>query len=296
MSHDVIKRVGKRAYLYRVESRRDPESGKLRPRWTYLGVAPGADAGNETPSAPVIPSRAPRTTRSRLLDAFERIAEREPYASMTAAAVAVEAGLAHGTFYRYFRDKRDIFESALERVREDLARIAPSFDPPYGSRAQERRRMRAWLSAIFAKPADHPGVMRAFYDALEGDAQLRAAREMRRRERVESLARYLSALAAAGLISPVRAGPLASALLTLVEATFRGAIVSGESSDAATAVIGAIDAFDRAIFEAGAEAAEPPVEETVADENGAERAASVAAPASSTMETRSPEPYVQYPT
>ena len=44
MPHDVIKRVGRRAYRYRVESYRDAETQKVRKRWTYLGVAAAGEA------------------------------------------------------------------------------------------------------------------------------------------------------------------------------------------------------------------------------------------------------------
>ena len=41
VAYKVTKRIGGRAYLYRVESQRDPETGRRRNRWTYLGRAPG---------------------------------------------------------------------------------------------------------------------------------------------------------------------------------------------------------------------------------------------------------------
>jgi AcrR family transcriptional regulator len=284
VAHEVIKRVGRRAYRYRVESRRDSVSGKLRPHWTYLGVAGEADASGTSASRPV--RRASGATRSQLLDAFERIAERERYAAITAGAVAAEAGVAHGTFYRYFRDKRDLLTSALERVREDLARIAPSFDPPFGDAGAERLRVRAWLTAIFAKPADHPGVLRAFYEALEGDAELRASAGERRRDRVTALTAYLSSLSAEGTIAVVRPEPLATALLALVDATFRAEIVARESARMASSVAGAIDVFDRAIF--AVSPGPSPDDATVTVAKGVESATSVAAAGISAIETRAP--------
>jgi AcrR family transcriptional regulator len=253
MSHEVIKRIGRRAYRYRVERYRDPQTQKMRARWTYLGVAapPAGDAAAEAPDARPV-RRAAGHTRERLLDAFERLAEREPYAGITAGAISAEAGVAHGTFYRYFRDKRTLFASAIERLVEDLARTAPSFDPPYGSLDDERLRLRRWLAAVFARKADHPGVLRAFYEALENDPELRYAREARRRERAERFAEYLEALAAAGTIAPLPSVAAASALLSLVEATFRSAVAARGAIDV-TAAAGVIAVLDRAIFQAGSE-------------------------------------------
>jgi AcrR family transcriptional regulator len=251
VSHEVIKRVGRRAYRYRVDRYRDPQTQKMRARWTYLGItAPAAQnaPGPSEESRPV--RRATGDTRKRLLDAFERLAERESYAGITADAISLEAGVAHGTFYRYFRDKRALFTSVIERLVEDLARTAPLFEPPYGSRDDERQRLRRWLAALFARKADHPGVLRAYYEALEDDPELRQARETRRRERVERFARYLDALAAAGTIDALPAVPAATALLALVEATLRSGVAARGPIDA-TAIAGVITVLDRAVFQAG---------------------------------------------
>ncbi len=285
LSYEVIKRVGRKAYRYRVDRERDPETGRSRARWVYLGTVDPASAspasvGDRRPEERI--KRPAGEARLRLLDAFERIAEREAYGTITAGAIAVEAGLAHGTFYRYFRDKRDLLEHALERVRTDLARIEPSFDPPYGTSATERLRVRAWLAALYTKPAEHPGVMRAFYEALDVDAELRAGREERRRLRVARLSDYLAALCSAGTIDGVcDAEALAASLSMLIEATFRAAIArTATPAAAAFAVAGTIEVVDRSVFaSAAAIAAEP---------NGTETAAWTAAVGTSATDTRAP--------
>ncbi len=38
MAYEVTKRIKGRDYRYRVEGYRDPESGKRKTRWQYLGV------------------------------------------------------------------------------------------------------------------------------------------------------------------------------------------------------------------------------------------------------------------
>jgi len=50
MAHEVIKKVGRRAYRYRVESYRDPETKKVRSRWRYLGVAAPGDSASPPPA------------------------------------------------------------------------------------------------------------------------------------------------------------------------------------------------------------------------------------------------------
>ncbi len=247
MAHEVVKRVGRRAYRYRVESYRDPQTQKVRSHWTYIGrvlsrgesLAPGG----ESPVA----HRAPLQTRERLVAAFERLAGRLSYATVTAGMVAAEAGLAHGTFYRYFSDKRAVFTAALERTRDELERARPSFDPPLGTLAEERARVRAWVEAILRKPSLNPGVVRAYFDVLEDDEALRTARRERLRERVAALSAYLERLRASNIIELADPAAIASALLALVDAVFRDAVVSGTAVEGVT-VAGVVAVCDRAIF------------------------------------------------
>ncbi len=245
MAHEVVKRVGQRAYRYRVESFRDPETKKVRSRWTYLGRV--AQAGDGVAAGAVVSRRSPELTRERLVDAFERLVERLPYGAVTAGAVADEAGLAHGTFYRYFKDKRAVLVRALDRVREELERATPSFDPPFGPPAAERERVRAWVEGVLMRPATHRGVLRAWYDALRVDDALRAEREARRRKRVAALAAYLELLSESGSVSIDSVEPLATALVALVDSVFRIEVLERDSPDV-TLVAGASDVFVRSIF------------------------------------------------
>ena len=112
MAYEVTKLVNGRPYRYRVRSERDPASGSSRNRWTYLGRA---DAGATAPRRAVRPN-----AREALLDAFERLLDRSEIDRVTAGAVSAEAGLAHGTFYRYFRNKDDAIRALAARWRGEL--------------------------------------------------------------------------------------------------------------------------------------------------------------------------------
>ena len=241
----MIKRVGMRAYRYRVESYRDPDSKKIRSRWTYLGrVENDADMG--APRATQTRRQEVRPTRDRLLDAFARVAERRPFGEITAGSVAGEAGLAHGTFYRYFRDKRAILLAAVERVRAEIERERPSFDPPYGSRISELARVRAWTDALASVPVSY-GILRSWYDALDHDPSLAGLRAARVAERTLALETYLAELVAAKTIDVERPASLAMALTLLVDAAFRSATLAGAAPDARL-LTGVSDVFTRAIF------------------------------------------------
>jgi AcrR family transcriptional regulator len=247
IAHEVIKRVGRRAYRYRVESYRDPGTRKVRSRWTYLGVAADPSGGEGAP-APVSRRATSAETRERLITAFEHLVETLPYSAVTAGMVATGAGLAHGTFYRYFADKRAVFLAAIDRKREQLQATRPSFEPPYGSLEAERARVRAWAEAVLLGPPHSLGVIRAFFEALEGDEDLREMRRSRSVERVDAFARYLIGLTAdARIIDVPEPEALATALFALMDAVFREAVISGKAADAVT-VSGVVAVFDRAIF------------------------------------------------
>ncbi|MGH7756575.1 MAG: TetR/AcrR family transcriptional regulator, partial [Vulcanimicrobiaceae bacterium] len=130
MPRDVVKTIRGRAYRYRVESYRDPATGKTRGRWTYLGKV-AADDGAGTVAGT---RRDAGKTRAALLDATERLLGVIDLGKLTAAGIATEAGLGHGTFYRHFRNKGEAVRTAIERYRAGVDRERPSFEEPLGLR------------------------------------------------------------------------------------------------------------------------------------------------------------------
>ena len=250
MAHEVIKRVGKRAYRYRVESFRDTETKKVRSRWTYVGVAL-ADGCGTAGDAGAAPRPQQRDTRDRLVRAFLELLEEHPYAAVTAGMVATRAGLAHGTFYRHFRDKRAAFMAALERVREELDREGPSLDGPLGDLAAERERLRSWLVFKLSSHSQHPGILRAFLEAVDDDPELNALRAERKSERIAAFARYVERIGAATDARFENPAALARALAALLDGALRESIAYGTEVPSAT-VAGVAELLDRAIFSAAA--------------------------------------------
>ena len=88
MPHEVVKRVGSRAYRYRVESYRDAESKKVRSHWTYLGRVDSAVGTAQAAVPPRTRARAAETRR-RLIEAFQSVLETVPFERLSADAVAV---------------------------------------------------------------------------------------------------------------------------------------------------------------------------------------------------------------
>jgi len=239
LPHEVIKRVGERAYRYQVERYRDPATGKVRGRWTYLGRV-GAD-GNANPAR-----RRPSDSRDRLIAALERLLDRRSFGDVTAGQVAEEAGLAHGTFYRYFRDKGDALRAAIEQVREALDWKALLADRPVSTRAAERRHVARWADSILRAPIERLGLARAWFAAMESDPAVARSREERRERALTELSAYLVRLDRAGIASVPHPRGTAAALFALIDATTRAGIASGGVDD--EQIEGTLSVVERAIF------------------------------------------------
>ena len=244
MAREVVKRVGERAYRYLVERVRDPQTGRSRAKWTYVGPLVG-DADSPAP----LPHNA-NETRERLIDALERVLERLEYRELTADAVVREAGFSHGTFYRYFKDKREAVRAGLERVKGIIDRERPSFDVPIASRDEERRRVHAWVASVLHAPLERMGLLRAWYALIDADEELRAAREERRASNLVYFEAYLDRLSAANVIKPIETPRFSASLLSLFDAVIRTAAVERQAIDEEV-VAGVTSVFDRAIFGAG---------------------------------------------
>src|SRR5471032_144077 len=155
MAYEVTKLVNGRPYRYSVRSERDPETGKTRNRWTYLGRG---DAGS-----PPVPARPRPNARQALLEALERLLDRSDPRDVTAGAVSLEAGLAHGTFYRYFRNRDDAIRALSDRLREALAGELGLLDDPPAGVSAARTALRSWTGAVLRARMQHHGLVRALY-------------------------------------------------------------------------------------------------------------------------------------
>ena len=85
MAYEVVKTIGARQYRYRVQSERDPLTGKSRNRWAYIGRV--------VSERNVAAVRPPRTNaRLRLLEAVERLLAAGDASAVTVAAITGAAG------------------------------------------------------------------------------------------------------------------------------------------------------------------------------------------------------------
>ena len=58
--------------------------------------------------------------KAKIIAAARKLLNREDYESVTANLISKRAGVSVGTFYSYFRDKRDVFLEVIRQYSEDI--------------------------------------------------------------------------------------------------------------------------------------------------------------------------------
>ena len=58
--------------------------------------------------------------KAKIITAARKLLNREDYEAVTANRIAMEAGVSVGTFYSYFKDKRDVFLAVIRQYSADI--------------------------------------------------------------------------------------------------------------------------------------------------------------------------------
>jgi AcrR family transcriptional regulator len=133
--------------------------------------AAGLGGGAESTAGPTR-GAAGTQTRASILEAGHRVySERGYYATRVDDVVRV-AGVSHGVFYRYFRNKDELFRllalQASQRFTDACAELG-QLDP---AAPDARDVFRAWLSDYGRECGESAAIMRVWVDALTRDPQL----------------------------------------------------------------------------------------------------------------------------
>jgi AcrR family transcriptional regulator len=152
-------------------------------------------------------------TRDALLTAARDVFERDGFAAARVTDIADGAGVAHGTFYTHFKDKREAFEAVVDGVRDELHDVPEHADDPAAAIAAANR---AYLDGH----RRHARLMAVVEQVATLDDGVREARLRRARDLAERNARAIRRLQADGRADRALDPDLAAlALTTMVSRT-----------------------------------------------------------------------------
>ena len=241
MAYEVVKTIGARQYRYRVQSERDAQTGKQRNRWTYL-VRVTSEGAVEKPHAPR------RNARLRLLEAAESLLAAGDVSALTVDAIAAAAGVAHGTFYRYFRGRSEALEQLARHIRTTSG-IGDDrlLRDDVASLADARAGVRRWIGDKLRYARERRASFCAWHTLIASDARLAAYREERREATFTRLRDHIEMLEGRGFARVGDAASTAAGLIALYEGIVSGSILERDRlTDAA--IDAAADIVERALF------------------------------------------------
>ena len=210
MPREVIKTIKGRRYRYSVESRPDPETGRRRAAWTYLGPL---EQSGETRGV-----RARGDVRARIVAAVMRLLAHRSPEHLTVSVIATEAGVGVATFYRHFPSRVDVFDAAGSALLADMLEASGYLTSPLRSREEERGAVRAWLCERMRDLLARPAAMRIF------QLTARSREDQPHRALVEGLlAERLAKLDVAGIAAIADPMALARSIVLAIIGVLRGA-------------------------------------------------------------------------
>jgi AcrR family transcriptional regulator len=242
LAYEVTKRIKGRDYRYRVEAERDPETGRTRTRWRYLGRIDGDRV--------IAPARtlAPRVTREHLVVATATLLRTRDLSRITVAVIAHHAGISTGTFYRHFPDRRSALDAARRYLLDEMLRDLPSLAGRVGTPNEERDRLYAWFVALQGA-ALHGRAFRALLSRAGRDDEKERLDESPAAAALRSmLATYLRRLDDAGCACIADPDALAGALLRLNLSFVRDMSLAADPSGAPLRWSEVFPVVERAVF------------------------------------------------
>jgi len=116
------------------------------------------------------------TTRERILEAALRLFHEHGFRGATTAEIARSAGIAEGTIYRYFKDKKELFLACVDPVIEEAVRRELAIVGPGSPREITHRRIieryrvirenQAVFHILFTEARYHPEIARMLLNQI----------------------------------------------------------------------------------------------------------------------------------
>ncbi len=167
---------------------------------------PRSNRAGEVKKAPPRPPQQARSrlTRKKLIDAAVGCFERHGFEETTTAMIATEAGVAVGTVYNYFTDKREIILELFDLTDREVAdEVIAQLDPEsWRGTTDPRDRTRSLIDAIFHTQRLQPGIQRILWAQYFKDPEFQKPFEAIRSRIREAIDAFIVAVDEAGLCRP----------------------------------------------------------------------------------------------
>ena len=180
-----------------------PKTGKGGERGAGRASRSGRGPTARAPIRPPQQARS-RATRRRVLAAAIACFERHGYEETTTAMIAARAGVAVGSVYNYFQDKRALILELLEETRRELVdRIVAGLDPSdWRGRTDPRVQVRRLIDAVFHAQSLRPGIQRILWARYFKDPDFAEPFDAIRARLQDAIVDFVSAIDEQGLCRP----------------------------------------------------------------------------------------------
>jgi len=178
--------------------------------------------------------------------------EESGYDEATTAVVAKRAGIAVGTLYGYFKNKRDILQEVVDQTLGEVNELVIEQLAPAAWRGRDPREIvRRLIDTVFHTQTIRPGTQRVIFERYFKDDQFRAVVDARQDRIREAIVGFLDAVEPGAGLRSIDHRAAAWAVHNAVEWNASQAIIHFEDDAAAVdrAATEAADMIDRYLFE-----------------------------------------------
>ena len=158
-------------------------------------------------------------TRKALLAAASTLFARDGYHETSVPDIVQAAGVGHGTFYEYFRSRREILLELTRQAADNESRL-----PKLRSRDLADR-IRAEIFWYLSDHVEHLELAKVWHEASNFDPEIA---ETRRRERARRIGRVRRGIEAAGVRQEIDVDIAAAALTAMLEEFAQRWFVEGD--------------------------------------------------------------------
>ena len=159
-----------------------------------------------------------KLTRTKILQAARDVLTTKPFSSTSVKDIMTQAGMGYGTFYLYFKDKKDLFSALLEEVEGELFTASDGgedLSKDYARGRSSYRALRRDLKAILFSLKKHKSTLRISNELSVTDDHFKAkysdmrqrlisrTKEILQKSQLDNIDLTVAAVAISGMIEAV---------------------------------------------------------------------------------------------